>query len=345
MRYARIAGIIAALGVAAGCNPAQSGPALGTEDSVIVIALDSLWAAVGDQVQSALEPRIFTVREEKTFELTQGSPVEETWLDLRRFRNVITIGSAGDAWVEPVLGGGGEGVEPPAVVERRNVWARGQLVTALVLPAGGGGEAVSGLLNQVGDSLDARFRRFALSRMFMSGADSALADTLWNERGYSLLLPQIYDRTVYDDADVFTSVSQVQGVLVRTIFVGWRPGIVENPTVAMALAFRDSASAREYEPQHRVQPDRIEARTVPTSGREAFEVQGVWSSRDDSWPAAGPFIVRIIPCHAQDRTYFIDAWVYAPGREKYEYMIQLHTLLDTFRCGGRSAGSPAGAGS
>ena len=344
MRYARIAGILAALGAAAGCNPERNGPALGTEDRVIVIAIDSLWNAVGDRVQSALEPRIFTVRDEKTFELAHGSPVDETWLDLRRYRSVITIGSPGDPWVQPVLDGYGE-VDPPAVVERRNVWSRGQLVTALVLPPASGEDAVAGLLGQVGDSLDARFRRYALSRMFLSGADSALADTLWNERGYSLLLPQIYDRTVYDDADVFTSVSQVGGVLVRTIFVGWRPGIVEEPTVDMALAFRDSASAREYEPQHRVQPDRIEARTVPTSGREAFEVQGVWSSRDDSWPAAGPFLVRIIPCHAQNRTYFIDAWVYAPGREKYEYMIQLHTLLDTFRCGDRSAGSPAGAGS
>jgi hypothetical protein len=344
MRYARIAYAIAALAAATGCSPDRAGPALGTEDSVIVLAMDSLWSQVSDRVQAVLEPRIFTVRDEKTFELTQGSPMDSTWLDLRRFRNVIAIGSPGDAWIQPAIDAHGGAVEPPAVVETENVWSRGQRVTALVLPPGDP-DAVAGLLDQVGDSLDARFRRYALSRMFLSGVDSALADTLWEQRAYSLMLPEIYERTAYEDADVFTSISQVQGVLVRTIYVGWREGIVEEPTVDVALAFRDSASTREYEPQHDVQRDRVESRRVPTSGREAFEVQGVWTSRDQSWPAAGPFILRIIPCHAQNRTYFVDAWVYAPGRAKYEYMIQLHTILDTFRCGDRTATNPAGAGS
>jgi hypothetical protein len=31
--------------------------------------------------------------------------------------------------------------------------------------------------------------------------------------------------------------------------------------------------------------------------------------------------------------YLLDAWLYAPGKQKYEYMIQLQTILDTFRCG------------
>jgi hypothetical protein len=32
--------------------------------------------------------------------------------------------------------------------------------------------------------------------------------------------------------------------------------------------------------------------------------------------------------------YLLDAWLYAPGRPKHEFMIQLSTILDTFRCGG-----------
>ena len=30
--------------------------------------------------------------------------------------------------------------------------------------------------------------------------------------------------------------------------------------------------------------------------------------------------------------YLIDAWLYAPGRDKYEYMIQLEEILGSFRC-------------
>jgi hypothetical protein len=41
-----------------------------------------------------------------------------------------------------------------------------------------------------------------------------------------------------------------------------------------------------------------------------------------------------VPCPAQDRLYLLDAWLYAPGKEKYQYMIQLETLLGTFECAG-----------
>ncbi len=32
------------------------------------------------------------------------------------------------------------------------------------------------------------------------------------------------------------------------------------------------------------------------------------------------------------RTYFIDAWLYAPNEPKYEYMLQLQEILGSFRC-------------
>ena len=62
-------------------------------------------------------------------------------------------------------------------------------------------------------------------------------------------------------------------------------------------------------------------------------MQATWRNPPGSgWPAGGPFITYGITCANQDRTYFVDAWLYAPGREKYEYMIQLETILGTFRC-------------
>jgi hypothetical protein len=42
----------------------------------------------------------------------------------------------------------------------------------------------------------------------------------------------------------------------------------------------------------------------------------------------------MITCEQQNRTYLLDTWLYAPGprRSKYEYMIQLQTILGTFEC-------------
>ena len=41
-----------------------------------------------------------------------------------------------------------------------------------------------------------------------------------------------------------------------------------------------------------------------------------------------------VPCPEQDRHYLVDAWLYAPGKDKYEYVLQLETILGTFRCRG-----------
>ena len=77
---------------------------------------------------------------------------------------------------------------------------------------------------------------------------------------------------------------------------------------------------------------------MASSGRNvtqsAYQVQAVWQNPPEAnWPAGGPFILWAVACPSQDRLYLLDAWLYAPGREKYEYMIQLQTILESFRCG------------
>ena len=67
---------------------------------------------------------------------------------------------------------------------------------------------------------------------------------------------------------------------------------------------------------------------------EITEVRGAWSNPPDSqWPAAGPFILWSLACPSQDRLYLIDAWLYAPGKDKWEYILQLETIMESFRCG------------
>jgi hypothetical protein len=41
-------------------------------------------------------------------------------------------------------------------------------------------------------------------------------------------------------------------------------------------------------------------------------------------------LTRLVQC--PEYVYLVDSWLYAPGRAKYEYMVQLQTLLDSFRC-------------
>jgi hypothetical protein len=72
---------------------------------------------------------------------------------------------------------------------------------------------------------------------------------------------------------------------------------------------------------------------LPDRPEGSFEVHSIWRSSDQTLPAAGPFLNRVILCPEQNRTYFVEAWLFAPGRRKYEYMIQFQALLDSFECG------------
>jgi hypothetical protein len=132
---------------------------------------------------------------------------------------------------------------------------------------------------------------------------------------------------------MFQNNTTVGGDLVRTVFVAWRDGVTP-PSADAAVAWRDSVAGVQYNPLQRTLADVIRASPVPVPGGEAVEIQGAWEGTDPGWPAGGLFISRMITCEQQNRTYLLDTWLYAPGprRSKYEYMIQLQTILGTFEC-------------
>ena len=99
------------------------------------------------------------------------------------------------------------------------------------------------------------------------------------------------------------------------------------------LEWRAELAGSYGEPQE-VDLSNVDAGPFEFRGQPAYEIQAIWKNPPElNWPAAGPFITRAVICAQQNRMYLLDAWLYAPGKEKYEYMIQLETILDTFRCG------------
>jgi hypothetical protein len=335
MRSALLSGVAAIPFAIASCS-GPSGFAVGDTNALVVIAADSVWEAVSAEVGRALRPTIFTVRDESTFRVEHFSPTHSSLGDATRFRQVVPIGKATDFWVEPALDDNG-GTERPAIVEAGEVWARNQSVTAVVLPESGDPvAALRSVLPELGSLLDARFRDYALSRMFASGQDTVLRDSLARLHGFSLLVPDVYTHSDQGSTQVFRNHASMGGTLMRVIAVTWREGEPE-PTQELALAWRDSVGTYAYDMGQVIQRDRFETKPL-NEPPGALEVQGSWEGNDPGWIAAGPFIDRIVPCPAQNRTYFLDAWLYAPGKAKYEYMIQLNTILDTFRCGGATAG-------
>jgi hypothetical protein len=335
MKSVNLAGIVAGI-VILGCDAVDRGrPAMGDEDQLIVVMADSVWAGIGDSVYAAVAPRIFAVRDERPFEITQVSPATELWLELQRFKQVIAVGVAGDFWIDQVLRDDPAPTSLPAIVEADNVWARGQSVAAVVLPIEDPLAALGSTLPALGVLLDDRYRRLVRNRMFLSDVNTALRDSLAAEAGFALTLPNIYrPAPPMERLRAFHNRNQVGGDLFRTIVVSWVDGQITGGDAMRVLAWRDSILPMVYDEPQVTGTDRIQVREMEGHAPGSIEVQGVWAGADTTFPTGGPFVDRIVVCPDQDRTYFLEAWMYGPSRPKYQYLIQFETLLDSFHCGG-----------
>jgi hypothetical protein len=332
MRLERILIPVAALAVAASCADTTR-PAMGDEYSVIVVSDPALWAEVEDTVLTALQPRIFAVRDEPTFVVSHADPANVHWRDLRRFRQIVALGQPEDPWVADPLRRAGAAPDGPAIVEARDVWARNQRVTALVLPEEDGVAAVEARVDSIATILDRRYRQWARERMFLSGLDAGLVDQLRDEAGFSLEMPNVYRwRQVGDSSYLFINDQPHADQLVRSLLVTWRSGTEGQPDVPATLDWRDAVADRYYEWGQTTERDRLEERVLAAPADGGLEVRGVWVGTIEGYPQAGPFITWSLDCDAQNRRYLLDAWLYAPARAKYQYMIQLETLLSSFRC-------------
>ncbi len=306
----------------------------GDPNSIIAVMSPELWDEVREDVYEALETTIFTVAAEKAYTVTYQEPYGDYWLDLRRFRQMLVVGTLSDPIVQEVMEEADEPFTEPGIYQVRLVWALEQTVTVVLLPESGGADALRQRLPEVHALLDRQYLAYARNRMYMSGVDSALADTLYTEAGFTLMLPQVYRwLQINDSMYVFRNDNPDPSELIRELFVTWVSPARTSLDSEELLAWRERLAQEYYSEPQALRLDNVFVETEPFFGREAVRVQGQWQNLPEStWPAGGPFITYGITCANQDRTYFVDAWLYAPGREKYEYMIQLETILETFEC-------------
>lgn len=327
LRALLVAGL--SLGALAACDKPI---AVGDVNNLMVAAPDSVWAALQPAVEASLQPSAFTVRDERIFEVGQVDPRLEEWSRLRNVRQVLVIGEPADPWVSAAL----EEVDgplpaAPAVVQARNVWAQNQLVTIALLPPASGPAAAEPLIPEIGARLVAQLEEYARTRMYVSGVDSVLADSLREVAGFALTLPDLYrSREVRPGIYEFRNDNPDPATLIRAVQVASRRPDEVELTPEAARAWRAEVAQLATDPPQVTEDELSNVRRLTVDGRPALHVQGVWSNPPGDWPAAGLFLTRLVEC--PERTFLVDAWLYAPGAAKYEYLIQLQTILDTFRC-------------
>ncbi|MBT8488463.1 MAG: DUF4837 family protein [Gemmatimonadetes bacterium] len=317
--------------VGSACNEVPM--AYGDANSVIAVMSADDWAEASDSVYGAIERRITTVRDEKTFTVTYQEPLAEYWDRLRRFRQMLVVGSRSDSWVQDALDRAREPITENGIHQVYDVWSRGQAVTLVLLDEGWDVADLDPYLTEVSTLLDSQFRRYAQNRMYFSGLDSALTDTLTMQAGFSMELPDVYEWGARDSIYLFRNDNPDPAELIRQVGVTWRTPAIDIPDQEGVLAWRAETLEPEYNFPQAVILENAEERSFDFQGNPAYELQAQWRNPPDvRWPAGGPMFTRVVTCASQDRTYLLDAWLYAPGKEKYEYLIQLETLLDSFRC-------------
>ncbi len=334
MRAITTAGLLTVvlLGVG-GCG--QLPLAYGDGNSLVAAMDTTLWSHVSDSVEAVLAPTIFTVAEEKTFSISYQDPARPAWANLQRFRNILLVGTAGDPWMQQPLRKLGSAAHGPGLYEAHDVWAEGQSIELVVLSRPDDASELLSHLSAVHETFDQEFREWATNRMFISGIDSALNDTLMARARFSLIVPKVYQwHRSADSVYLFRNDNPDPSQLVRQVMVTWQSPIPPELQAKDLLAWRARIVAKYYlEPQD-VDSTAMRGGAFEYRGRQAYQIQGVWKNPPSlGWPGAGPFILRAIACPQQNRLYLVDAWLYAPGKSKYQYMVELRTILDSFRCG------------
>jgi hypothetical protein len=324
-----MAAMLAAVSASAsGCKAPQ---AFGDRHSIIVRADSALWAQVDSTVMSVLEQRAFTTRPERIFRVTFVAAGDTLWDEFRLWQQVVVLGAPGDDIVDRVLrASGAADVSPPAVVQAEDIWALDQLVTLVLLPDAGQADAVRRSLPELYDLLRARYDEWIIARMYTTGVNDSLKQALAGF-GFTLDLPRVYLHIQRDSLFRFGNpYRQAESDLLRSLLLTWSAGI-DEPTPESLRAWRERVGETEYTPPQDVQESGLRFEGVKVGDLEGLELRGVWQDRSD-FPAAGPFIARAIPCPGQNRTYYMDAWLFAPGKAKFPYLRQLEILLDSFRC-------------
>jgi hypothetical protein len=304
--------------------------AFGDDKTMLAVMSPELWEDVSRDVERVIRPTIRSVRSEKTFTVTHQDPQAPEWADQRGFHMLLVAGTAEDVVVQEVAARAPEPLSGPGLYRIPDVWSSGQIVALALLPPEGGAKQLRAHLGQINVIMDEKFRLAVRDRMFEVGADTTGAKELMAAAGFELTVPANFKLQQNDSIYLWRADDPNVQELIRQVAVTWRSPVPPGLEAEDILQWRSDVQADFSGPQDVNLAD-SNAGPFDHRGRMAYQIQARWRSGRRS----GPFSTRAVICPEQDRMYLVDSWLYAPDQDKYEYLIQLETILQSFRCGAK----------
>lgn len=174
------------------------------------------------------------------------------------------------------------------------------------------------------------------SKLFSAREEKGIEDLVAQKFGCKIRIPYGYEAAIQDEKFIWLRFLDPE--IDRSIYITYTDYVSEEQfTKENLIAFRDSV-AQEHLYGDPEKPNTFmvtETENFPVfheqtnfNGKYAIQMRGLWKTNNLSM--GGPFISYALVDEEQRRLYYIEGFLYAPGKSQREYVRELEAILRTF---------------
>ena len=173
-----------------------------------------------------------------------------------------------------------------------------------------------------------------ISRSLFKVREKQIEKTLREKHGFDIQVPYNYD--LAKNQRDFIWIRLLDTELEKNIFVHYRPFDSKEPFDDV-LAFREDITSSYMRDIQKpdifmtLQNENMNIREANFKGKYAKELRGLWKLSDIS--GGGPFLSYVFVDESQQRLYYLEGYIYAPSKDKREFMQEMEVIINTFRSG------------
>lgn len=325
-------------------------PSSGRAGEIIIVMDSALWKGpVGDEIKEIFRAEVKGLpREEFMFKINYVDPrnlndilksvknlifvmtLENSRPGSKVVRNYFTKASIEKIKEDPDL----------FVHTAEDEFAKGQTVMYLF------GQNEKQLLNNIQEN------KHQLQQFFNKAENKRLHEGLYNAKeikGFSTMLMKDHECTMripfgyklVVNQPGFVWFRQINDESDKNIFITYRPYTSEKAfTKEAIISLRDSVARHQLfedpaDPETHITTETkvpyvpVTTEQVTFNGKYAIKTTGLWKTNNLSM--GGPFVSYTLVDEELDRLYYIEGFVYSPGKNQREFIRELEVILSTFK--------------
>lgn len=325
--------------------------ALGTLNEIVVVAENDLWdGPIGDSIRYYYESAYPIIPQpEPFFDLRHFTPQELENEKLRReLRTYLVVADLSDdesGTTKMVRHDLGESKFSEALADPkknnsigRDKWAMGQIVVYLYANNQENlTSAIKNTFSAIAKRIHMHDRKIVESAVYSRQANGGLSKSLTEDFQLQVSIPYDYNVALENKDENLIWLRKDEGEAVFNLVIQKLP--YEN-TETMSVA--GIKSLRDEFGKYYVRSDEVGSymRTndldlpifeynIEVDGSYALEARGIWEMTKDFM--GGPFASYLILSKDKKHVFFIDTFIYAPGKKKRDKMQQLEYLVKSIK--------------